>query len=275
MLLARRSGLGEAGFKFALQVASRQQQEQHASDRALQAKQAAEARENAACSAALRAWQHAWRWPAQAPHLLLPSGRRRRLRALSAQRRKRHLQHLAQVIAAALATSPAGPAGLASPAAPSDSPTKPASNSALAGPLCAACGGGCCTRGGDQAYLTAETIQRFSATLPGLDADALLAAYAARLPQRSVAGSCIHHTAQGCSLPRLMRSDTCNRYACDALAALQQAAPIPAVIVIQRRQSHWDSNRPDLDNRISGVALVSADAPTVRRRPPSPITSPI
>jgi hypothetical protein len=50
---------------------------------------------------------------------------------------------------------------------------------------------------------------------------AAVAAYVARVPAATVPGSCVFHGADGCGLPREMRSDTCNRYLCDGLVELR------------------------------------------------------
>src|SRR5690606_19576300 len=91
---------------------------------------------------------------------------------------------------------------------------------ALAIGLCTACAGGCCTKGGNAAYLTAHTMQRVRADLPDISLADLQQLYLMRLPRESMAGSCIYHTSEGCALPRELRSDTCNNYACEAFKAL-------------------------------------------------------
>ena len=102
--------------------------------------------------------------------------------------------------------------------------------------------------------------------------DAVLALYLSHLPDASMAGSCIHHTRQGCSLPREMRSQTCNQFRCGPLALLQAPPqPVQAVVVIQRRQSLWCLDDPALDNRITATTLLRAEgAVALRSRQPKP-----
>jgi hypothetical protein len=46
-----------------------------------------------------------------------------------------------------------------------------------------------------------------------------------RLPAESVLDSCVYHSATGCSLPRELRSETCNRHLCGKLKNLQATRP--------------------------------------------------
>jgi hypothetical protein len=183
--------------------------------------------------------------------VLLPSGPRR-LRKLSQRRRRQHELHLRRIITEL--AQPADPS-------PADDPTPTPTGRPLAAHLCTMCRGGCCTRGGDAAYLSVATLRRFIATEGPLAPDALLAAYLDRLPIRSEAGSCIHHGVGGCSLPRAMRSDICNNYACQALAEVlidqHGGQPVQAVIVVQRRQDNWSQRRPGLDNSIIAQAVIT------------------
>ena len=85
---------------------------------------------------------------------------------------------------------------------------------------CAACGGSCCRLGGDTAFLTADTLRFIWRDHPRLSKDELIAAYAERVPDQAVEGSCIFHTAQGCNLPGHLRSVICNTYLCAPLKAM-------------------------------------------------------
>lgn len=92
---------------------------------------------------------------------------------------------------------------------------------------CAVCAGACCLAGGTRAHLDAATLQRVRrsrrlAHLPADDA-ALEALYVAHLPATHVSGSCVCHGPMGCTLPRSLRSDLCNRYQCGALTQLDRA----------------------------------------------------
>ena len=83
--------------------------------------------------------------------------------------------------------------------------------------LCGMCKGGCCTVGGDTAYITACTIRRYMDEHPELSEEEILAAYLSRISFETVTSACINQTNAGCVLPREMRSDTCNGFYCDTL----------------------------------------------------------
>lgn len=283
LLVGRRAELGDAGLRRLLQIQCRQAAEQRRAEQGRQARRDLEQRENAACQAAMRPALQALQarlaglaggaQPA-APvdellHLVLPSGPRRQ-RQLGPRRRERYRHHLQRCLATLIAPAPAGPAELEPamppPPAPGAGATTPAPGPAWAGSLCGVCRGGCCTRGGDTAYLDTQTLQRCMQQHPQWGAEAVLARYLAHLPAASMAGSCIHHTRQGCSLPGEMRSQTCNQFQCGPLALLQAPGrPVQAVVVIQRRQSHWHSDDPALDNPITGSTLLSADGAVALR----------
>jgi len=137
-----------------------------------------------------------------------------------------------------------------------------ASNSLAIG-LCTACAGGCCTKGGDAAYLTADTMHRVRARFPDLSSAELLQRYVAFIPSDNMVDSCIYHTERGCALPRDLRSDTCNDYACEALRALppltNENAEQHSVLVFQRRQDKWRQQVIDRDNSIVRAWIISED----------------
>lgn len=102
--------------------------------------------------------------------------------------------------------------------------------------VCGACGGHCCRLARDHhAFLDEPTLRRLLAGHPELSADELPALYLARLPAQQVENSCAFHGQAGCTLPREMRADLCNRYACDGLieatAWLQQPGPRQVVVM--------------------------------------------
>lgn len=286
MLVSRRAELGDAGLRRLLQIQARQVAEQARAEQGRRARRDLEHRENAAYQAALRPALQA-RLAAEPPpavpaddllHLVLPSGPQRQ-RPLSARRRERYRRHLqrslAELLAAPLATDATDATATASP--PPDPGPAAQTATAVAGPawagtLCGVCRGGCCTLGGNTAYLDRQTLQRFMRAHPQLGPEAVLAHYLAHLPATSMAGSCIHHTRQGCSLPGPMRSQTCNQFRCGPLALLQAPdQPVAAVVVIQRRQNLWRIDDLALDNGIIGATLLRAEgAQALRPRPPEP-----
>lgn len=116
----------------------------------------------------------------------------------------------------------------ASIAASDESPTDAShANAAVLARACAACGGACCTAGGDHAFLRRDSVRRIRRSHPTSDDAALHATYASHIPERHYAGSCLFHGERGCALPRTLRSDLCNRYLCGdlgRLAAVLQAS---------------------------------------------------
>jgi hypothetical protein len=132
--------------------------------------------------------------------------------------------------------------------------------------LCGVCAGGCCPVGSNHAFVTVDTIRRVQSQGAGRSAAEIEDIYLYYLPHESQEGGCIYQQAHGCALPREWRSDTCNTYVCNSFRAVQQAEqesqsgaqlPLQAVIVIQRRQDQWMREQPSLDNRISGLAVIT------------------
>jgi len=95
---------------------------------------------------------------------------------------------------------------------------------AMAAAVCAVCGGACCHRAGDHAFLDAAAVACFPAVNGSMDAANIVETYAAHLPARSFAGSCVYHTADGCALPRSLRADICNAYRCSGLKYAEEWA---------------------------------------------------
>jgi len=97
---------------------------------------------------------------------------------------------------------------------------------------CTACQGHCCRLGEDHAFLRPATLRRFHKAHPELTAGQVVDAYVARVPAESVEGSCVFQGREGCTLPRSMRSDVCNRYLCEDLERAHRAvADAPALAV--------------------------------------------
>jgi len=105
------------------------------------------------------------------------------------------------------------------PEGPTGDPV-PAAASTLVRAACTSCRGWCCRHGEDHAFLRPATLRRYLKAHPELTPARALEEYLGRLPGESIAGSCLYHGAQGCTLPREMRSDVCNRYHCEELERL-------------------------------------------------------
>lgn len=257
MVVSRRADMSETNFRHYLRREAQYRREQAALVAASHARRSEETASNARTWTRLHAFARLPAGAASVPlQLLLPSGPAR-ARPLASARRARYRAHLLAVakIAATLApgTPPAGAAALSDPAPASDAATP----SPLPGRLCALCGGGCCTRGSDHAYLGAPTLRRFMDAHPVLSPEEVVAAYLERVTHNTQAGSCINHTRSGCSLPRAMRSDTCNDFACAALRQVQAAPREQVVLVVRRKRDQWTRERADLDNAVNGAAVLS------------------
>lgn len=94
---------------------------------------------------------------------------------------------------------------------------------AILGRSCATCRGECCTAGGNHAFLRRDSMERIRREQTSLDDAALLATYDAHIAERHYRGSCLFHATTGCTLPRTLRSDLCNRYVCGGLTQLTTA----------------------------------------------------
>ncbi len=150
------------------------------------------------------------------PALVLPAYRGRCV-PLPAKRRRAFNRHLSEAIAEAFAE----------PAAPPVRPDPPITQAlaTLAGAACGCCRGQCCSRGGEHAYLDADTIRRLRRAEPGLGRAAILARYRAALGPESYEGSCVFHGPAGCRLDRTLRSDLCNTFYCTELKRFLRAHP--------------------------------------------------
>jgi hypothetical protein len=62
-----------------------------------------------------------------------------------------------------------------------------------------------------------DTIRRYLAAHPERRPREVLAAYRDCLGNKTHRGSCVYHGPTGCTLPRPMRSDTCNDFFCEGL----------------------------------------------------------
>jgi hypothetical protein len=81
--------------------------------------------------------------------------------------------------------------------------------------LCSGCQGECCRMGvGRNAFIEEHVVGRLLKLNPEEEPESLIKRYIQHVPSDHVSGSCFYHGPKGCSLPREMRSDICNRYAC-------------------------------------------------------------
>jgi hypothetical protein len=135
---------------------------------------------------------------------------------------------------------------------------------ALARAACASCRGLCCKHGEPHAFLYSSTLRRYLKLHPDQSPAQALETYLDHIPAESTAGSCIYHGRQGCTLPRALRSDTCNRFICDDLERLQKAVVagtvIPPVVAVGFE-----------GDRLVRVSLIQTDGVrTLSEAPPAP-----
>ncbi|MGR9107304.1 MAG: hypothetical protein ACU843_10285, partial [Gammaproteobacteria bacterium] len=135
--------------------------------------------------------------------------------------------------------------------------------SAILTKCCTLCAGGCCTRGGDHAYLSKQTLLGVLNARPDLRPRQILENYLERVPAKSYRDSCIFHSSTGCALPPGLRSSTCSHYFCpglEAFAATFQGPnrPLGAFVIVRSREP-WDSPG-DPDNRIDRAFILTHEA---------------
>jgi hypothetical protein len=259
-VVSRRSQMDEANFVRYLQAQVQMRQDARARVRRDQAVQAANEREQDAVWATVQSQLDGAAAQASV-RLVVPSGPARRAK-LAQRRLTAYRHHLEAVVSEAAAC--AGAVASVDPLAKAASGSSPIQQH-----LCGLCRGGCCTQGGDRAYLTVDTVRRVMRQQPQWSPADLVQAYMDRVAPRTERESCINHTKDGCSLPREMRSDVCNNYACASLSTLQklsgEAAHRYPVIVIRRRLGPWTRALNGADNGITAIALLTDEG--VRRLP--------
>lgn len=154
---------------------------------------------------------------------------------LPAKRRKAHLDYLNKQMMEVVQ----GATGNEEPCiGPGDSASGPPAELATA--VCAVCAGACCQRAGNHAFLDTAAIARLMAANPGMESSDIASTYAAHLPERSIAGSCVYHTLKGCTLPRSLRAHICNTYRCSGLKQAERWAGnngISRVYVVARKDN--------------------------------------
>jgi hypothetical protein len=127
---------------------------------------------------------------------------------------------------------------------------------------CGICKGGCCSAGGQHAFISVVTLRRLLDALPELTRDDILNLYLQRLPAASVAGGCVNQKATGCALPRELRSDVCNGFYCDELYRIQRDMPEQSyrqVLVIRRANTQWNRFDSEDPNPVQEVLWVSVE----------------
>ena len=96
--------------------------------------------------------------------------------------------------------------------------------SALLGKACATCQGYCCSEGGTHGFQDYPSLEQYLSAQPAaITVDDLAETYSSYIPSHSYQDACIFQSEHGCTLPRDMRSFTCNNYRCGSLTTYQQA----------------------------------------------------
>lgn len=105
----------------------------------------------------------------------------------------------------------------------------------LAVAACSACRGSCCRQGGNHAFIDGDTMLRHLEQFPGDNDETIVARYLGYLGDDVMVHGCVYQQATGCSLPRELRADLCNRYYCEAFAAIRHppahGSPVRAYFV--------------------------------------------
>lgn len=89
---------------------------------------------------------------------------------------------------------------------------------------CAICKGSCCLHGEDHAYLQVDTLLDYMNQHPDFQQNQVFDEYLFYLPNKTYEDSCVYHTELGCALPQYMRSESCDLFACDGLAEIEEHA---------------------------------------------------
>lgn len=99
-----------------------------------------------------------------------------------------------------------------------DAPAEP-----LVVAACTLCAGACCTSGSGHAFLDGVRLRQ-AGEAHGWTPAETVQQYLVHVPGVHYAASCLYHARTGCALPRVMRSETCNRYTCGGLTQLRRAS---------------------------------------------------
>jgi len=98
---------------------------------------------------------------------------------------------------------------------------------ALVVTACTACRGNCCTNGGESAYITGRTMLSYLERWPDHDDATIVARYLSLVGAETLQGGCIFQSDIGCTIPRGLRSVTCNTFYCDSINRLHSNDDTP------------------------------------------------
>ncbi len=145
---------------------------------------------------------------------------RRPLTCLADERKSALADHLKKLIDRAGAERDVLPGARPTETEPQAAPEANGSPPPMVHEACTLCRGSCCVNGGDGGYLTVETLLRHLDANRELEPADLPDMFLAYVEEETVENSCIFHDQNGCSLPRNIRSATCNDFECTGLSRL-------------------------------------------------------
>lgn len=170
--------------------------------------------------------------------------------------RRRHafVGHLRQIVMQAMRRRDAGEPPLKEHTRLERGITPEQAELKVLGAACSVCGGQCCNRGNTRAWLNVASFERLLKEhdpFKEMTADEIVEHYLGFLPESSHEGSCVFHAAEGCTLPRDIRSSVCNEYFCAGIAELfnhldkPEATTIVASVsgAVIKRMAHFSSQR--------------------------------
>lgn len=129
--------------------------------------------------------------------------------------------------------------------------------------LCSMCKGGCCDEGKEKAYLSVFSMRQFMDYNPELSAEDVLDIYLSNISSETVENSCINKTANGCALPRYLRSDICNGYYCDSLKHYQNKMAdlddLEKVFAVQRSYTNNKKFDQDISRKVVNTVYIGKE----------------
>ena len=120
---------------------------------------------------------------------------------------------------------------------------------------CSTCRGYCCLGGGKTfAYQDAKNMFYYMQRVDSADHNTIINKYLSHIPAQSYENSCVYHTEAGCTLPRNMRAEICNKHLCKNLRTIKGLIyrSNPKAMFIVAENTH----------KITRSTLIGTDIPT-------------
>ena len=148
----------------------------------------------------------------KAPILALLPANTNQLKDLDEERKQEFLHHLSMIYDNVEKNNPSGSRVYSE----SLDPPLPENEAELIGKACATCMGSCCNLGQTHAFIDYPSLKRLLVSQSlALSEQELLELYSDYFPEQSYQYSCVFLGKKGCSLPKELRSFTCNNFLCD------------------------------------------------------------